>query len=146
VSASLLGRLVLAATVALWSALATAEGARPLELRGIMEKMGRQMQAITEAISHEDWTLVEKTAPLIAKHPQPPAEERARIIGFFGAEAAKFRGHDERSHDAAMKLSETARSGDGEAVIADFGRLQSACYGCHREYRKRLLDQFYGSR
>ena len=64
-----------------------AKDIKPLALRTIMQGMGKNMQVMTDGISRSDWMLVEKSAALLADHPQPPAEEKARIIGLFGAEA-----------------------------------------------------------
>ncbi len=54
-------------TIALSMALVTAatglgaqsvEAAKPMALRTVMEKLGRDMQAVTGAISKEEWALV----------------------------------------------------------------------------------------
>ena len=45
-----------------------AEMAKPLALRSAMDKLGRDMQAVTGAISKEDWALVATLAPKIASH------------------------------------------------------------------------------
>ena len=77
-------------TIALSVALATAatglgaqsaEAAKPMALRSVMEKLGRDMQAVTGAISKEEWTLVAELAPKIAKHAEPPLGEKMRILG-----------------------------------------------------------------
>lgn len=67
-------------TIALSAALAgtsaglvaqSAEPAEPMALRAIMKKLGRDMQAVTGAISREEWTLVAELAPKIARHAEP---------------------------------------------------------------------------
>ena len=85
-------------------ALAEAEPAQPLAMRGIMQNLGRHMQAITLAIAREDWALVEKTAPLIAQHPQPPLMEKTRILRFVGTDMGKYKSHDHKTHEAAHEI------------------------------------------
>ncbi|MBE9564814.1 MAG: cytochrome C, partial [Proteobacteria bacterium] len=58
-----------------------------------MRDMGKNMQVIADGISREDWKLIEKTAPLIADHPQPPISEKVRILAFVGTDVSKFKGH-----------------------------------------------------
>ncbi len=52
------------------------QAVKELALRGIMKDLGTNMQVITDGISREDWALIEKTAPLIADHPQPPSQRK----------------------------------------------------------------------
>ncbi len=97
--------LTLAATLALTAAndRAFAEpAAEPLALRKIMKDLGGNMQAVTDGISREDWMLIEKTAPLIAEHPQPPLLEKMRIMSFIGGNMARFKAYDGETHQAAM--------------------------------------------
>ena len=86
-------------TIALSVALATAatglgaqsaEAAKPMALRSVMEKLGRDMQAVTGAISKEEWTLVAELAPKIAKHAEPPLGEKMRILGWLGTDAVSI--------------------------------------------------------
>lgn len=131
------------------SVSATAEmvdGQKEMALRKIMKDLGASMQTVTHAISMEDWQQVEKTAPLIADHPQPPMTEKMRIIAFIGTDMGKFKGYDTNVHEAADSIAEAAKAKDGGAVIAAFNAVQSACYGCHREFRKQFLQHFYGTR
>lgn len=127
-------------------ALAEAEPAQPLALRGIMQDLGRHMQTVTLGISREDWTLVEKTAPLIAQHPQPPLMEKTRILAFVGTDMGKYKSHDHKTHEAAHALAQAAKNKDGVAAIAAFQSVQIGCYGCHREFRKPFVEHFYGAR
>jgi cytochrome c556 len=126
--------------------LAATESAQPLAMRGIMQDLGRYMQTVTLAIAREDWALVEKTAPLIAQHPQPPLMEKTRILRFVGTEMGKYKSHDHKTHEAAHALGQAARNQDGVAVIAAFQSIQTGCYGCHREFRKPFVEHFYGAR
>ncbi len=118
--------------------------AEPLVLQKVMKDLGKHMQAITDGISREDWALVEKTAPLIGEHPQPPIAEKTRIIGFMGSKMGKFKAYDGETHDAAHALAQAANKGDGRAVINAFQTLQSSCYNCHQEFRKPFVKHFYG--
>lgn len=62
------------------------------------------MQGVIDGISREDWELVAKIAPLIADHPQPPLGEKIRILSFVGADASKFKGLDEKTHQVAQSI------------------------------------------
>lgn len=118
--------------------------AEPMELRRIMRELGKDMQAVTDGISREDWERVAKTAPKIAEHRQPPFAEKVRILAFAGRNTGRFKGFDEQTHQAAMSMEQAAKRGDGQAVIASFATLQNSCLACHREFRKPFLEHFYG--
>lgn len=120
--------------------------ARQLALRKIMRDMGKNMQVITDGISREDWALVARAAPLIADHPQPPLAEKMRILKFAGPEAGRFKGHDERTHQAARALEQAAARGDGQSVISSFAKLQGSCLACHQSFRKPFVEHFYSQR
>lgn len=66
--------------------------------------MGKNMQIITDNIARVDWEMVAKIAPLVADHPQPPLGEKMRILSFVGNDAGKFKGYDEKTHQAAQAL------------------------------------------
>lgn len=118
--------------------------AEPLALRKIMQDMNKNMQTIVDAISRDDWKLVEKTAPQIADHPQPPLSEKIRILAFVGTDVSKFKESDGKTHAAASVLEESAAREDGYAVIADFATLQNTCLMCHQRFRKSFQEHFYG--
>jgi hypothetical protein len=120
--------------------------ASDLALRPIMRDMGRDTGVIAEALAREDYALLERAAQRIASHPQPPVEERARIITWLGARAARFRGYDQQANAQAEVLAAAARAGDGKAALEAFHRMQAACMGCHAEFREPLLKQFYPAR
>lgn len=122
------------------------ETAKELALRKIMKELGANMQVITDAISREDWPLIEKTAPLIADHPQPPLTEKMRIISFMGGDMGRFKGYDTETYKAAEALKQAAGTQDGQEVIAAFQRLQTTCYGCHHDFRQPFLKHFYPTR
>lgn len=127
-----------------WAENATED--KPLELRKVMQELGKDMQLITGGISREDWALVAKTAPRIATHPQPPATEKMRIMAFMGADMGKFKGHDGKTHQAAHDLEHAAMQNDGNGVITAFATLQSSCLACHQAFRKPFVEHFYGKR
>ena len=124
----------------------SADAAKPMALRSVMERLGRDMQAVTGAISKEEWTLVAELAPKIAKHAEPPLGEKMRILGWLGTDAGKFRGFDGQVHDAASSMGDAAKRGDGQAVIAAFSKTQQSCLACHQSFRRSFVEQFYGSR
>ncbi len=137
-------KLVAAAYLAL--ATSGAQAAEPLVLQKVMQDLGKYMQVITDGISREDWGLVEKTAPLIAEHPQPPLAEKTRIIGFMGSKMGKFKAYDGATHEQAQAVGKAANAQDGPGVILAFQKLQSSCYNCHSEFRKPFVEHFYGTR
>ena len=134
------------AASALLAVAGGASAADPLVLQKIMKDLGKNMQVITDGISREDWALVEKTAPLIADHPQPPFGEKARILRFAGTSVGKFKTYDGETHDQAQALGRAAGSRDGPGVILAFQKLQTSCYNCHSEFRKPFVAHFYGNR
>ncbi|MBZ0097327.1 MAG: cytochrome c [Sulfuricella sp.] len=120
--------------------------AEPLALQKVMKDLGKNMQTITDGISREDWELVEKTAPLIADHPQPPMMEKMRIMSFVGTNMGKFKAHDGETHDQAQAAGKAAKAKDGPGVILAFQKLQTSCYNCHSEFRKPFVVHFYGKK
>jgi cytochrome c556 len=119
---------------------------KPLALRKIMQDMGENMQVITDGISREDWDLVAKISPLIADHPQPPPLEKISILSFIGTDVGKFKGYDEKTHQAAQELRQTATSRNGSAVVSAFATLQNSCLACHQSFRKPFKEHFYDKR
>lgn len=130
--------LVLAATAT--------QAAEPLALQKIMRDLGVNMQTVTDGISRGDWALVEKTAPLIADHPQPPIAEKVRIMTFMAGDMGKFKAYDSETHAQAQAIGKAAQARDGAGVILAFQKLQTSCYDCHREFRKPFVAHFYGAR
>jgi cytochrome c556 len=120
--------------------------AKPLELRRIMQNLGAHMQAVTAGIAREDWVAVARIAPEIARHPEPPGAEKGRIVTFMGADMGRFKGYDNQSHEAALAMGVAAGKGDGEGVITTFAKVQGACLSCHKEFRQRFVEHFYGKR
>ncbi|MDT3678156.1 MAG: cytochrome c [Burkholderiaceae bacterium] len=122
------------------------EATKPMALQSVMKQLGQDMQAVTAAISKEDWARVAELAPKIANHEQPPVMEKMRILTWLGTDAGKFRGFDGQVHDAAASMGDAAARGDGQAVIAAFAKLQQSCLGCHQNYRTAFIDHFYEKR
>lgn len=111
-------------------------------LRTVMKELGRNMEAVTGAISREDWALVEELAPGIAHHAQPPAMEKMRILKWLGADAGKFRTLDARVERAANDMAAAAAGGNGQEVIRAFSEVQQACLDCHQQFRKPFVEHF----
>lgn len=139
-------KLVMAATLSTSLLAMAAQAAEPLAFQGVMRELGKHMQTVAGAIALEDWATVEKTAPLIAAHPQPPAEEKARIIQFMGANMGKFKSFDMQAHEAAHKMEHAAHEQNGQQVIDAYREVQSACLGCHQNFRKPFVEHFYGTK
>lgn len=146
-------------SLSLWSVLATAlvlatlhgpaqaQASSPTQamaLRGIMQQLGTDMQAVTGAISLEDWKTVAEIAPKIAHHPEPPILEKVKILAWLNVDAPQFRGFDGKVGEAATAMGEAAKKGDGPTVIADFSKIQQSCLACHQGYRQKFIDHFYG--
>jgi len=137
--------LVLSASCTVFQVWAgDSNGSHPMELRGIMQNLGKNMQVVTDGISREDWELVIKTAPLIADHPQPSFSERVRVLSFIGGDVGKFRDYDKQTHQAARDLVQAAMQENGQMVIAAFAHLQNTCLTCHQSFRKPFVEHFYG--
>lgn len=137
--------LILAAAILASSLLAVAaQAAEPLAFQGVMKDLGKHTQTIAGAIAYEDWELVERTAPLIAAHPQPPAAEKARITSFIGSDMGTFKAFDMQTHEAAHEMEQAAHAKDGVKVIAALQNMQTACLGCHQAFRKPFVAHFYG--
>lgn len=139
--------LLMALTFAMVHATAQAEGSSPqkaLALRGIMQGMEANTEAVAGAISREDWKAVVELAPKIAHHPEPPILEKAKILLWLNVDALNFRGYDTKVKEAALAMGDAAQKGDRNAAVADFARLQQSCLGCHQAYRQKFIDHFYG--
>jgi cytochrome c556 len=127
-------------------ATSDAQAASHVVLHEIMEDLGRNMQAITDGISREEWSLVEKNTAQIVDQPQPPLNEKVRLLGFMGTQMWKFKAYEGEKVDAALALGKAAKAKDGPRVILAFKKLQTSCYNCHSEFRKPLVEYFSGSK
>ncbi len=138
---TMVSALFIGLTILTTTPLAAAE---PLELRKIMQDMGAEMAAISEAVSREQWAEVESAALKIADHPRPPMSERMRIKSLLGSDMGRFKSYDIKTHGTARELAKVAANEDGEAVIATFATLQSSCLACHQNFRQPFQLHFYG--
>jgi cytochrome c556 len=120
-----------------------ADQAEPLALRSIMQDMKRDMQTITGAIAEEDWKTIVELAPKVATHPEPPLGEKMRVMAYLGTDAAKFKGFDAQTHQAAQALETAAKQADGLGAIAAFAKVQSSCLACHQNFRASFVSHFY---
>lgn len=136
--------LAVSSALALAPALThAADRTEPLALRGIMQDMKRDMQTITGAIAEEDWKTIVELAPKIATHPEPPLGEKMRVMAYLGTDAAKFKGFDAQTHQAAQALETAAKQADGLGAIAAFAKVQSSCLACHQNFRSSFVSHFY---
>lgn len=119
---------------------------KPMALRGIMQEMSRNMQAITDAMAREAWSEVVDIAPLIVDHPQPPMMEKIRILSFFAGRTGEFKKHDSATGEAALELQQAAARQDGEAAISAFATLQQRCLACHQTFRRSFTEHFYSQK
>ena len=119
-----------------------AEPAKPMVLQSEMEKLGRDIQAVTGAISKEGWARVADLVPKIAKHAEPPVLAKMRILAWLGADAGKFRSFGGQVHEAAMAMGEAVMRSDGQAVITHFAKVQQSCLACHQGFRKLFQEHF----
>lgn len=117
-----------------------------MELRVVMDRLGRDMQAVVGAISNEDWTRVEALSARIAGHAEPSAMEKVRILKWVGTDVGKFRTFDAEVKQRAKDMAEAAGRGDGPRVIGSFSKVQNACLGCHQQFRTRFVGHFYDRR
>jgi len=117
---------------------------KPLVLQKIMQDMNKNMQEITNGISHEDWKRVKEAALKIADHPKPPFTEKIRILSFVGTNVTKFKSFDGKTHDTALRLKEAAAKKNGYQVISNFSKLQTTCLDCHQRFRESFQEHFYG--
>lgn len=122
------------------------DGEDSMGLRSVMEKLGRDLQAVTGAISKEDWARVGELSPGIGRHDEPPAMEKVRILGWIGSDVGKFRAFDARVEEAADAMGAAAARGDGFEVIRRFSEVQQACLGCHQQFRRPFVEHFYNQR
>lgn len=140
-------RLFVVTSTTLYFVFATcsAHAAEPLELQRVMKELGKNMQAITDGISREDWDTVARIAPMIADHPQPSLTEKMRIMAFMGSDMPRFKAFDGKTHEAAEEMTKSAQEKNGQKVIDSFHKLQSACLSCHQEFRAPFVAHFYGN-
>lgn len=118
----------------------------PLVLRKIMQDMDKNMHTMAVAISQKDWPLVERIAPLIADHRQPPFVEKMRIMGFIGTSISKYKAYDGSVVEQAQAVGKAAKSNDAQGAELMFRKLQASCDSCHNEFQKSFVAHFYGKK
>lgn len=118
----------------------------PLVLRKIMQDMDKNMHIMANAISQKDWLLVERIAPLIADHRQPPLIEKMRIMGFVGSSIGKYKAYDGSIYKHAQAVGKAAKSNDVQGTELMFRTLQASCDSCHNEFQKSFVAHFYGKK
>lgn len=144
--AMIVGSFLIGSIVAITTHAHAESATQSMALREVMTRLGGDMQAVTAAISQEDWARVAELAPGIASHPQPPMGEKMRILTWLGSDAARFRGFDKTVHEAGVVMGEAAGRADGSAVIDAYRDIQQGCLACHQSFRSAFIAHFYPSR
>lgn len=108
------------------------------DLKTIMVALGEQMTRVQSALWVEDLRTVSEAARQVADHPHVSTEERARLQGALGSDFAAFVVADRAVHDAAVRLSEVAGSGDLDGTVRELAAVQAGCVSCHSQFRERL--------
>jgi hypothetical protein len=139
-----IGTLMAMSGAMIWADDSTATP--PLALRKIMQDMDKNMLIMADAISHKDWPLVERIAPLIAEHRQPPFIEKMRIMGFVGTSIGKYKAYDGSVVEHAQAVGKAAKSNDVQGAELKFRTLQASCDSCHNEFQKSFVAHFYGKK
>lgn len=125
------------------SSTSIAQQTQSLHLKRVMQELSKHMQSTTDAIAREDWDMVVKLAPQIGQHEEPPATEKLRILAYLGKDAARFRGYDHQTHEAADEMRSAALKQDGKAVINAYAKIQTNCLACHSNFRSGFQKHFY---
>lgn len=110
----------------------------PAPLLVIMRGLNADMVALTSALMLEDRDRVVSSAAAIANHAPIAPEDIVRIRRELGEEMAEFERIDEEVHDASIRLSEMASSGQMYEVIDQLAEVQRGCIACHTLYRTQL--------
>ena len=100
-------------------------------LREIMRGMDKDLQLISNAISREDWSLIEELASEVENHEQPKFNDELLTL---------FKIYDDKTHLAAKDLKTAAAEKNGYNVINQFSNLQTTCLICHQSFRKPYRD------
>lgn len=108
-------------------------------LRVVMAGLLTDMDSLHHALWREDFPAAAAAARAVAEHPAVSEEERQRIFGILGEDAAAFRAADMEVHDAGLALADAASGPDREAVRAQLANLHAGCLACHEAFRGRLL-------
>ncbi|QXL83966.1 cytochrome c [Comamonas sp. NLF-1-9] len=138
---ALLGALALALVLGLAPKPTDTE---PLQLRGAMQQMQADTEAVAAGIERQDWPAVARHAERLAHHAEPPPSEKLRILSWLFTDAPRFRNHDLQVKAAARQLQAAAQERDSAAAASSYARMQQGCDGCHNGFRMKFLAHFYG--
>lgn len=127
------------ATTADTPATLTTDTAGGPTLRVVMAGLQTDMDSLHHALWREDFPAVAAAARAVAEHPAVSEQERQRIFGILGEDAAAFRAADMDVHDTGLALADAAGGPDREAVRTELASLHAGCLACHEEFRERLL-------
>ena len=111
-----------------------------LALLPIMQQLGADMLALTQALMTEDHATVAARAGAIAEHHPISADEVTRIQRTLGDAMQRFEELDMAVHNSAVALHEAAESRDVDAVITRLSEVQRGCVACHEMFRERLRE------
>lgn len=117
---------------------ATADAHEGLPLRTIMQGLGVDMQAFSQALYVGDSARMVTHAATIADHAHMLPEEVQRIQAALGPEMAAFEAADERVHLGAQRLHELAVAGQLDAAARQVGEVTQGCVACHAQFREKL--------
>lgn len=131
--------------LALAGGITAAGAAEPLHLRGIMDQMQADTDALATGMAKKDWSAVTQHAERLEHHAEPPITEKVRILGWLFTDALTFRGYDKQVKAAASSIEDAAKQQDAAAASSAYQRLQQSCDGCHNSFRTKFLAHFYGT-
>ncbi|MHB1224543.1 MAG: hypothetical protein ACYC2G_10965 [Gemmatimonadaceae bacterium] len=117
---------------------ATADEHDARTLRTIMQGLGMDMQAFSQALFVDDSARMVAHAAAMADHAHMLPSEVQRIQAILGPEMAAFEAADERVHLGAQRLHELAIAGQLDAAARQVGEVNQGCVACHDQFREKL--------
>jgi len=108
-------------------------------LRVVMAGLQTDMDSLHHALWREDFPAAAAAGRAVAEHPAVSEDERQRIFGILGEDAAAFRAADMLVHDTGLALADAASGPDRDAVRTQLANLHAGCLACHEAFRERLL-------
>ncbi len=112
--------------------------ADPGALKTIMAALGDEMTLVQSGLWTDNFELIATSAMKVADHPHVADEEKSRLIKTLGDDFGAFVALDKVVHGSAVKLSEVAKTKDLQGTLKELAVLQTACVGCHSQFRARL--------
>lgn len=109
-----------------------------LSILQVMQELEVRMERVHSALWTGDTAALAAAAQAVADHPTAGPAARQRMMAVLGEEAAAFRQHDVRVHDAAAAMAEAAAAGDLDAALARLAEVERGCVACHRQFREPL--------